>query len=151
MSLIIANGLLVKEAYYLYSDLVSENPVIPAGMAIYSYDSIGADDQLVGIKGWLGSDVEFNFLEPIYNTVGNTSLVKTATMTTDFVYEYTVLAGDISDLGSNLTLSEVIVNKEKSFANISYENFPISAGEKITISGLPLVSQVTSLKLKLSA
>lgn len=149
MSIIIANGLLVTEAAYLYSDLITDNPIVPDKVCVFSYSSIDGNGAYVGLKGYIGSDIPFDELIPIFDNAGSAKILKSGTMVTDYVFVYTVTNGDIAALGNDIVVAQVIVNNEMFPASVIYSAYPLSSGDTITLTGLPTITFVSSLKFLL--
>lgn len=153
MSIIVANGLLVTEAYYLLSDLVSDNPVVPRGVSIYSYGSIGGSGEYLDVKGYLGSDIVFNNLIPIFSNSSNKrpKAVAGSAMPADNVYTYTLTSGDIAGIGPSISVIGILVNNECFPASFSFSGNQGSliAGDTISFTGLPAKADVTTLNFVL--
>lgn len=140
----ILSGVVVTEAIELKSTLDSVNPIIGQDQMQLSYDSI-ASGVYQGVRARVGPG-NWNDLTDVFNNSGSNKLLKSVTMTVDYQYVYTVSAGDIAALGSNIIVSQVIVNNEMFPASVIYSDYPLSASDTITLTGLPAMASVSSLR-----
>lgn len=138
------NGVRVIEAIELKSTLDTNNPIIGQDEMQLSYDSI-VSGVYQGVRARVGPG-NWNSLTDIFNNAGSAKLLKSVTMTSDGVYVYTVLAGDITSLGSNILVAQVIINNQLFSASVIYGTYPLSAGDTITLTGLPPMADVSSFK-----
>lgn len=142
----IFNELVLKEAVYLYTDILALNPIIPDKMSVFTYDSIDGNGAYEELKMYIGSDIPFDELIPFPIGSNDGKILKSGTMSSDYVFIYTVTAGDIATLGSNIIVSQVIINNELFPASVIYEDYPLSDGDTITLTGLPAMASVSSLR-----
>lgn len=155
MSIVIANGLMVTEAAYLYSDLVTDNPIVPDKVSIFSYDSIGSDGEYVGLQMYIGSDVAFEFLQPFPAPVASGKIPKAfpgSAMPADSIFQYTLSAGDITALGATIQVTGFLINNARFLADwlFSANQGSLTAGDTITFTGLPAKIDVTLINFNLS-
>lgn len=150
--IVLANGLIVLEANYLYSDLIADNPVVPMNMAICSYNSIDGNGAFVGLKRYIGSDITFDKLIPMFSG-SRTPLFKSVTPITDYVYTYTLTSGDISALGNKIEVSGFLLNNINHPATweFSADQGSLTAGDAIFFTGLLAVADTNSITFNLQS
>lgn len=140
------NGVVVREAIALKATIDADNPLIGPDEMQLSYDSLSGINYRgvrarVGPGNWLD-------LEDIFSTAGSYKIPKTGTMISDYVYVYTILASDILALGAEIAVSQILVNGQQQ-GKANFSNFPVVAGDTITLTGLETISGTTSLNFTL--
>lgn len=146
----ILNGVIVLEAIELKTTLDTTNPIIAQDQMQLSYDSIdGVTGAYIGVKARVGPG-RWNDLTDIFNNAGSGKLLKSLTQTVDYAYVLTLLSGDIAAIGNNIGVLSVLVNNQIWPATINYSNFPVTAGDTITLTGLETVANTTSLNILLA-
>lgn len=143
------NGVVVKEAIELKSQIDTDNPLVGPDEMQLSYDSIDpVTGVYIGVRARVGPGRWLDCTE-VFNNAGSAKLLKSPTQTVDYAYTLTLSTGDISALGANVSILMLLVNAVVHPFVATFSNYPCSASDTILFTGLETVADTTSLQILL--
>lgn len=143
----LGNGVIAQQDYHLNSLLTSENPYIPNRCIVYGYDLVGSDR--VNNIAKIGPGL-WNYLPAMFQGApgGKVTLNLTGgSMSADGILVLPVLQEWIDQIGDNLGIVQILVNKRVWPITAEFTAYPVVAGSSIIITGLETIANTLTLDI----